>query len=581
MRRSAAAWLAAAVPVCVVAARTLVAVPADPPSPPAARPSAPAPAPARAESASRPAPPAEDERPLDARLFAQAQDALRAGRRDDAGRLLRRVFTEFPDSPFAPPALLKTAELIYPVTSWSQVGAAAPATLQAASELLTRLTQKYRAAREASTALVRLGYVGLEPANPRLDLDAACARFATAAQIYPDSEAADDAYFGSGMCELLRGRPARAADAFSRLLEEHPESPLFAETLYRQGLALSLLDEPAEAMLALERLRLRWPDSAFAPRVLDRLTLLHRMRLLPAQTDAGAPAAGAAAADRSASAGRGKEGAARGADWSLLYRPDPEYGAALAAGADKGGIRGISDLAVDARGLLVAASPRTPAVFRLDAKGAIQERITHPEPDYVAAAEGLAVFITGREQIAVNARNWSGPDLKGPEGRAPSDYGPIAVDAIGRVLLLDRREGALLVFDQNRRLVSAVRPSTGREARLVDLVAGDDGAVYLLDAKSRSVVLVQQGKESGRVDVGALGVEEPADLAVDGLGDLYVLDGRTGWVFVARPNGERITVVRPPKDMAARLGDVSAIAVDAGGRLYFAGRKTGVVVRLQ
>ena len=508
---------------------------------------------------------ADDDRPLDVRTYAQAQDALRAGKRDEAARLLRRVFTDFPDSPQAPPALLKLVQLIYPPSSWSQIGNATPQTVQQASELLSRLTQKYRGSAEAPRALVLLGYLGLEPAQARVDIDEACGRFTTAVQIYPDSDAADDAYFASGMCEAMRARPARAAEGFGRLLEEHPDSPLASEALYRYGVALSSLDDTDEAMLALQSVRSRYPDSPFAARALERLTLLHRLRMLPAL------AKGGAAAPAGVPPG--------GVDWMLLYRPDYEYGAG--SGGDKAVIRGISDLSIDPQGLVVVASPRTPGVFRLNERGKVQEEISHPGPENVAAAEGLAVYITGREQIAVNARNWSGTDLKGPAGRPPADYGPIAVDAGGRVHLLDRRENAVLIYDRTRRLTGAVRSPNGKEGRLVDIASGNDGGVYVLDGKAKLVMALHQGRETGRTDLTPTGVQDPVALTVDGLGDLYVLDGATGDVVVCDPAGRRITVVRLPKDFKARVGEVATLAVDAMGRLYLGGRKSGVVGRLQ
>jgi hypothetical protein len=380
--------------------------------------------------------------------------------------------------------------------------------------------------------------------------------------MYPDSDAADDAAFGSGMCDLLRGRAARAAATFGRLLEEHPSSPLADEALYREGVALSLLDDPAEAMILLERVRER-PGTKFAGEALDRLTLLHRMRILPALLRAAPLAAGSKNA---------------GIDWTSLYRVDPDYGPGAAAAQT---IRGISDLSIDPQGLLVAASPRTPAVFRLDAHGKIQERIDHPGPDHVAAAEGLAVYIAGRDQIAVNQRNWSGPSLLGPEGRPLSDFGPIAVDALGTVHLIDRHENAVLVYDRARRLVAAVRPPAGHEGRFVDVATGAEGAVFALDARARAVVVLSQGRETRRIDLSGLGVADPASLAVDALGDLFVLDGGTGWIFAGDPDGRRLTVVRPPAAVGDRLGEISSLAIDPQGRLYLAGRKTGVVVRLQ
>jgi len=123
------------------------------PAPPAS------PAPAEGQPAA-----AEEDRPLDARTYAQGLDQLRQGKRDEAIQALRKVFQDFPDSPYAPQALLKTADLIYPASAWDQIGSASPAAIKDAGDMLAALSQKYRSSREAPRALVKLGYLSLEPA---------------------------------------------------------------------------------------------------------------------------------------------------------------------------------------------------------------------------------------------------------------------------------------------------------------------------------------------------------------------------------------------------------------------------------
>ena len=523
----------------------------------------------------------DDDRPLDARTFSQGIDAVKQGKRDEGIRILRKLSQDFPDSPFASQALLKAADLIYPVAAWDQVGSASSQAIKDASDLLLPLSQKYRSSREAPKALVKLGYLFLEPANPKADLDEACGRFATAAQVYPDSDSADDAYFGSGMCETLRGRPALAADFFARLMDESPASPLAAEALYRYGVALSHLDDPTEAMLALERVRTRYADSRFAPRALDRITLLHRLRVQPALLRAGAgpkqlsPPPAQKIGPAPPTAGPEPE----------LFRLDATYGAppatrAASTKSEDTTFRGASDIAVDAQGLLVLASPKTPGVFRLDPKGRVQERIPHPSPDYVAVGDGLAVYISGGGQIALNAKNWSGPDLKSYDGRPPREFGPVATDLSGRVYLLDPRDNVLLIYDRSRRLAGYIRPDV-KEGRFVDLAKNEDGGVFVFESRFKFALELTQGKTTRKVNLAGLGATEPVALAADGLGDLYLLDGRSGFVYVASPTGERITVIRPPKEALSRIGEASSVAVDAIGRVYVSGRKSPAVLRFQ
>ncbi|HEV8701436.1 MAG TPA: tetratricopeptide repeat protein [Candidatus Polarisedimenticolia bacterium] len=541
----------------------------------AAPPAAPAPA------ATPPAaPPDDDDRPLDARTYARGIEALRQGRREEAVQTLKKVFQDFPDSPHAPQALLKVADLIYPAAAWTQIGSASPQAVKEAGDLLATLAQKYRSSREAPRALIKLGYILLEPANPKADLDEACARFASAAQIYPDSDAADDAYFGSGMCETMRAHPALAADFFSRLMDESPASPLAAEALYRLGLALSLLDDPAEAALVLERVRTRYPESRFAPRALERITLIHRLRLQPAFLRAQAAAKTSAAAK----AQRVSDGPAAAPPEPDLYRLDETYGApapgrGTTAKAEET-FRGASDIDIDAQGLAVVASPRSPGVFRLDPKGKVVERIANPLPGYVGVGEGLAVYISGSNQIALNSKNWGGADLKGPDGRPPREFGPVAADASGRVYLLDPRENAVLAFDRSRRLVATLRPDV-KDGRFVDIARSENGVVYALEGRLKIAVELNQGKATRKINLGGLGLTEPIAFAADGLGDLFVLDGRSGWVYVASPSGERLAIIRPSKEAAARLGEPSAVAVDAIGRVYISGRKGATILRFR
>ena len=523
--------------------------------------------------------PQDDDRPLDARTFAKGMDALKQGRREEAVQTLKKVFQDFPDSPHAPQALLKVSDLIYPASAWTQIGSASPQAIKEAGDLLATLAQKYRSSREAPRALIKLGYILLEPANPKADLDEACARFATAAQVYPDSDAADDAYFGSGMCESMRNRPALAADFFSRLMDESPGSPLAPEALYRLGLALSVLDDPAEAALVLERVRTRYPDSRFAPRALERITLIHRLRLQPAFNRSAAARPPAAAKAERVSGGTG--GTPAEPD---LYRLDDSYGTpaparGTAVNAEET-FKGASDIAIDAQGLAVVASPKSPGVFRLDPKGKVVERIANPVPGYVGVGDGLAVFISGANQIALNAKNWSGPELKGPDGRPPREFGPVAADASGRVYLLDPRENAVLAFDKSRRLVGTLRPDV-KDGRFVDIARSENGVVYALEGRSKTAVEMNQGKAARKINLGGLGLTEPIAFAADGLGDLYILDGRSGWVYVASPTGERLGIIRPSKEAAARLGEPSAVAVDAIGRVYISGRKGSTILRFR
>ena len=83
------------------------------------------------------------------------------------------------------------------------------------------------------------------------------------------------------------------------------------------------------------------------------------------------------------------------------------------------------------------------------------------------------------------------------------------------------------------------------------------------------------------IDLGPLGMAEPTALAVDGLGNLYLLDGKNGTVSVSDPEGRRINEIRPGRDLQSQIGNPASLAVDASGRVYLAGRRDGRIVRFQ
>ena len=165
-------------------------------------------------------------------------------------------------------------------------------------------------------------------------------------------------------------------------------------------------------------------------------------------------------------------------------------------------------------------------------------------------------------------------------GRPPREFGPLATDLSGRVYLLDPRDNILLIYDRSRRLAGYIRPDV-KEGRFIDLAKNEDGGVFVLEARFKFALELTQGKMTRKVNLAGLGATEPVALAADGLGDLYLLDGRSGFVYVASPTGERITVIRPPKEALSRLGDASSVAVDAIGRVYVSGRKSPTVLRFQ
>jgi hypothetical protein len=170
-------------------------------------------------------------------------------------------------------------------------------------------------------------------------------------------------------------------------------------------------------------------------------------------------------------------------------------------------------------------------------------------------------------------------DLRKAWGRTPSYPAMIAADSSGGLMVEDFNGKSPLVWmsgDERVLLETAPRTVDGRGIVLrrfrftpEDRIWCSDGATILrIDAK-------------GTVDF-ALGsppdphsLREPAGVAVDGRGEIYVVDRLTGAVHVFDPSGKRLRVCVPdPGDLSGAL-NFPTIAMRDDGAVFVGGREMG------
>ena len=149
----------------------------------------------------------------------------------------------------------------------------------------------------------------------------------------------------------------------------------------------------------------------------------------------------------------------------------------------------------------------------------------------------------------------------------------------GRWIVLSRRMDVVLRYDRNRRLLD-YSPSTLE--RPVDLAPGPGGTVHVLDAGSRSsppsVLIFRDDWELAGTVTGAW--RSPQALAVDAFGNSYVLDQAERRVLVYDREGVQLAVIGPVlPGGGVELRNPMDIAVDGMGRLFIAeGRMETVLV---
>ena len=141
----------------------------------------------------------------------------------------------------------------------------------------------------------------------------------------------------------------------------------------------------------------------------------------------------------------------------------------------------------------------------------------------------------------------------------------------GRKELRAAASPPLLHFGESQKL-----PAAAAGARVLDVAQDTAGRWLLLDRKAVVVKFRPDGSDETRIPLPHL--RRPAALAVDPLGNLYVLDRTARRIVVLDRKGKMIDSVGPTLPGGLELGRPQDIAVDHAGRLFIVDSRHGVLV---
>lgn len=483
------------------------------------------------------------------RTFQNAEQLMQEGKPDQALRAYQQIIQSFPDSALADDALLRVGSFHYPVETIGKLGTVSVAEQEAARPSFEQIRERHPQSDTASHALYKLGLLSLEPDSPKRSLDEAYASFYGVVNIYPDSEWVASALLGAADAELEKRNYDKAVLSLERALEGSPHGTVAAESYFLLGLANSRLGDFVRAAEAFQACRIEDEKGRAAARSLDWLTLVYDLRLRP------------------------------GSGGSVEYSHDAGFVPRLPAGED---IRGEIGMAVSPAGELLLADPRRGALL-VFAEDGTKVRTEPMEGVRLVAVDAYekTILASGTE-IKVGGESFPAGRKAGSNIRRIEDPAGVWRGSGKEIYVLDTKEGELLRFGADPADPKVLNKDKEAGTRLEMMAAGPEDRVFLLDTRQKQILVLEGGRlKLFKQPDAPPAFEEPVDIAVDALGDLFVADARQKAVFVLGPDGKRLGKISPPAGSAAELTDPAAIAVGPKGEVYVYDSRKRTVLRFR
>lgn len=474
--------------------------------------------------------------PAAVRLLREAERLVEGGDPGAALEELELLIQQFPHDPLAPRALLRMAEL--------RLGRSERAAAEAA---LDRLLAEHARSPEAATAMTRKAELAVLDAASSADLEEARTAFRRVPLLYgrdafPELEARRRARVASGELSLLLGEAAAAAADFVAAVEDEPPSQYVGRAQLGLARAWTRTGDLVAAAEVLERLASAGDATATAQvraRARVELGLLHR-RLL-----------------------RARLGLAQ-------FETSGRFAAPGLALREPEGVAAAGD------GRIAVLDPRLESLAFLQRDGSLLSKVTVRGANrpgwlddgraFVATNEGVVLPLGGATYSFNDPRR--GSPLKNLLAAAPGTFGDYFVVARGAKSLLHLRpngSGRELLADQR--------------GEIVDVARGPRGSIYALDERNGTVVrLDRDGKTQGVVVRGNW--KRATALDVDDLGFVYVLDRGNARVELFDPDGRRVAALGPALGGGVELRQPADLAVDGGGRVFVVDQKLPFLVIL-
>lgn len=412
--------------------------------------------------------------------------------------------------------------------------------LEKGRDAFDQVAKRFPQSNGAPGAYYYLGWLTLTRAATPADLEDALAQFTRVQRLYSRSdEWVPKALYAAGLVHQKAGRLADAVDSERRASLEYPTSDAAPAAQFQIGHCLALLGEQRQAMEEYQQVRNRFPANEWAARALDRITGLYR----------------------------------------LYGSEKPTFL------LDTGYSIGIGDVLKDVRAILMTpsrtvwiASDKSKGAIPFDAAGKMGPSFPAEDIRGLSLSPRGEVVVTNKlaVRIAKDIRSFSIPSDKPGIPEPLENLTATVITPGGSVLVADEKRKKVYRFDRQYKY-QGVFPDA-REREVSRIVVDGEGGIVLLDRSEKTVRVFDEAGHPLR-SVGPRGpgfeLKKPADVAVDPFRNTYVAD-EEGSVFVFSAQGQLLTTLT-----AMEMKRPKALTLDPSGAILVYDDKLEKVLRLR
>ena len=453
------------------------------------------------------------------RLFDNAQTFMNAQKYNEALTDLQTVVDQYGQTAWAPKALLELGNYYLHIEQ----------SFEKARSIFARIQKDYPASEEAPAAYYFKALIVEREGDQPSELEAAMADLIRMISLYPDNQWLNGSFFLFGKLAMRLTNFAQSLSYFHRLELNFPNSEYLPKALLLSAKAAYSLGEVDQAIMILARLESKFPNSEEFKLASAYLRLLDRFR--------------------HSNPGYDLDANFFGATPKQFQNPKDVW-------VSENGIVGI----MDQRGALFATlSPfaQLNSIASKDLVGFGED----PRSGILVIYESR---ITNREGMLL-------PTLSYPNGTV-REIKSAAVDAYGRMLVIDGNAKDLLVFDERGGFQKNLGLSRPR------LVRCFQNEIWVLANDGDTLNIFGAGLNFKGTGPG--GLSSIVDFKFDPFGNLYVLADKGNQVAIFTQHGHKHEDLNL-KSGTYPLKQAQAIGVDSSGAIYLADRRSGAVFRFQ